>query len=974
MISRSLCSQSEDSCEIRTRFYEIRMKFHAKMSEIVINDVIICHSPTKKMNDILIKMEVPMRIEDIKIEYLHEPIGLDEKTPGFSWKIESNINHTIQTSYRIQVEMEAKVVWDSGVVNSDKSICVLYEGERLHPQKEYRVTVWVSDNHGNTAMADTKFETGLMDETNFPGKWITHSLNAEDTRIPIFEKKFVANGNIEKARVYVTACGIYEISLNESKIGDQYFAPGWTAYQKRVLYQTYDITSQIKKENKVSVAVGNGWYKGIIGFAYRPNFYGDRVALKAAVWVKYSDHEEWVTTDESWETVTAEILESEIYNGEILDFTKERVSHGKAVEFNPVGKIGKIQSQAVEQVRITERILPKKKFMTPKGELVIDFGQNLTGVVEVKLPELTGNELVIRHAEALDQNGNFYTENLRRAKATDIIRYGKKDIGRVVMPKFTFHGFRYIAVEGVDENVDKNCFIACVIHTDMKKTGEFICNEPLVNQLQNNIYWSTRDNFLDIPTDCPQRDERLGWTGDAQIFCETAAYNMDVAAFFRKWLADAELEQTDEYGPAHVVPNVLGNIEAGAGWCDSITIIPWVLYQVYGDKRFLSNQYRGMKRYLEYIMKHCQPNGLWQTGLQYGDWLSLDREPGNNSGITDQYFTANAYYLKSIEIVRDTAKILGYLEDFKKYEILYIKTKNAFQKEYITETGRIVSETQTGCILPLQFHLAQKEHEKVILNTLVNNIYNHKMHLTTGFMGTPFLCPVLSEYGQHELAAKMFLSEDSPSWLYSVKMGATTIWERWDCILPDGSFNTDGMNSLNHYANGSIGAWMYQEIAGIKRLEPGYKKILIAPRLTEGLYEVKASLESVYGMIESSYFCKDGKIVIDVKIPPNTTAEINLPEKDEVIEVGSGNYHYEYATARDLRPLPYSMFSLVKDVVTKEVAQEILKSESPETLQSPIMGVVWEMPLYRLAGLMQGKGEAVLEKIVRKLNKNEEIQ
>lgn len=914
-----------------------------------------------------------MRVVDIKTEYLKEPIGVDILNPGFSWKLDTEAENTVQTSYRIQVKSVEGEVWDSGVVESEESICILYQGESLLPQTEYIVAITVSDNHGNMDCRETKFETGLLKEENFDGEWITHSLKEEDTRVPYFERTFKVRGKVEKARAYVTACGIYEMNLNGNKVGDQYFAPGWTTYQERVLYQTYDITEMLQEENRVSIAVGNGWYKGIIGFAYRPNFYGNKVALKAAIWIKYVDSEEWVTTDDNWEIFTGEILESEIYNGEIIDLTKERAFHADAVLLDAKGKIGKIKSEVTGPVKIIERISPKKKIITPKGELVLDYGQNLTGLVEVKLPLLAGRELIIRHAESLDENGNFYTENLRRAKATNVIRYGTKDIGKVVMPKFTFQGFRYIALEGVTTDVDANCFTACVMHSDMKRTGEFECNEPLVNQLQSNIYWSARDNFLDIPTDCPQRDERLGWTGDAQIFSETAAFNLDVASFFRKWLVDVDLEQTEEYGPAHVVPNVLGDIEAGAGWCDSVTIIPWNMYQVYGDKRFLENQYEGMKRYIDYVIKHSQENGLWQTGLQYGDWLALDREPGNNTGMTEQYYATNAYYLRSIEIIRDSAKILGYEEDFQKYEELYIKVKQAYQKEYFTETGRIVSETQTGCILPLQFGLAKKEHESRIVDTLVNNIYNHKIHLTTGFMGTPFLCPVLSKFGQHDLAAKMFLTEDCPSWLYEVRMGATTTWERWDCILPDGSFNVDGMNSLNHYANGSIGSWMYQEVAGIQRLEPGYKKILIAPRLTKGLYQVRASFESVYGRIESGYLCKDGKITVDIVIPPNTTAEIHLPERKDAIFVGSGTYHYEYETMTDLRPVPYSMFSLVKDVITKETAREILEQETPGTVNTPIIGILWEMPLFRLAGVMPQNGEEILKKVIQKLNEEEGI-
>ncbi len=904
---------------------------------------------------------------DVTVEYLKKPLGIDEKKPDISWKFIAEDDNIRQVAYRIVVSDWDSEVWDSTRMETDQSIHILYGGEVLRPCTEYRVDVIAWDDQGREYLGDCAFETGLMGE-DFPGSWITHPMEADYLPVPVFAKQFTTQKKLLSARIYATACGVYEIRLNGNKVDDRYFAPGWTAYQNRLLYQTYDVTEQLTNSNQLEVLVANGWYKGIIGFAYRPNFYGDRTAVRLAVHLVYPDGDEWLGTDESWQVMASEIQESEIYNGEVIDLTAKKETLGNAVLYQPGSRIGALSGDVVLPVRIVERIPAKRKFITPRGEVVLDFGQNLTGVVEVRLPDTDDGKLVLRHAETLDKDGNFYTENLRRAKATDTIVYTAGDVGRTVMPRFTFHGFRYLAIEGTKQNVDISCFTACVMATDMPQTGFFSCNHEKVNQLQSNIFWSARDNFLDIPTDCPQRDERLGWTGDAQVFSSTAAFNMDTALFFRKWMRDLLAEQTDEFGPAHVVPNVLGNIEAGAGWCDSITMIPWEMYQTYGDKRFLEEAYPGMVRYIDYIQRHSGGNLLWQRGMQYGDWLALDCEQGQPRGMTDQYLAANAFYLHSLEILFRTATALGIQKDFETYFALYQEVKRAFQKEYITETGRIVSETQTGCILPLQFGLVRNKDRERIVETLVNNVVDHGMHLTTGFMGTPYICPVLSNNGRHDIATRLFLSEDIPSWLYEVNIGATTIWERWDSIYPDGSFQPDGMNSLNHYANGSIGHWMYTQIAGINVVEPGYKRIRLAPKLTPGICQVQAKLETLYGTLSARYSCKDGMFVYDVQIPPNTTAEIVLPELQQTLQVGSGKYHFSIPVDADLTPLKFSRFTPVKNIVTQQTARDILERDVPGTLASPMLNMLWEMPLFKMTGIMPEGSEPVLDKVIQALN------
>lgn len=837
-------------------------------------------------------------VRDFVIEYRKNPIGIEEK-PRFSWKLESEKQNVVQTAYQIQVTSDGRLMWDSGCVKSDQSVLVPCQGEELKPMTTYQVQVSIWDNYGEMGQAAGSFETGLMGAENWKAKWITHTFSKKETACPVFVRNFSLKKQVKKARLYATACGVYEACINGKKAGDFFMTPGWTSYHHRIQYQTYDITELLTEENEIAVTVGNGWYKGELGFDPKPDNYGDRTALLAMVHIEYADGEVlYIGTDEEWSVETREIMFSEIYHGEIQDYTAERKQIGRAALFEQTDSIGCVTAQESEPVRVTKRFAVQEKIVTPKKEIVFDFGQNMAGLVEIKLPHITDNKLVIRYAETLDKEGNFYTDNLRTARCTDTFIYGKEQVGMTVMPHFTFHGFRYICVEGAGTDVEPENFTACVLHTDMQLTGSFASDNKLVNQLQSNIQWGQRGNFLDIPTDCPQRDERLGWTGDAQVFCSTASYNFNTALFYRKWLRDMAAETNAEWGVPHVIPNILGNQDGAAAWSDAAAIIPWTLYRVYGDKAMLAEQFPMMKEWVDYIHARVSENGLWQTGFQYGDWLALDIESGSTdrTGGTDKYLVANAYYAYSTEIVRDAAAVLGYKEEAENYSRLYEEIVEAIHMEFVTRSGRLVSETQTACVVMLHFNLIKPEFRKRVLKTLEMNIEAHQGHLTTGFVGTTYLCHCLSENGLHELADEIFMKEDFPGWFYAVKKGATTIWERWNSVLPNGDFDESGMNSLNHYAYGSIGSWLYEKAAGIQSLEPGYKKIRIHPFLTKGMTEVSASYESVYGAIKSAWSCKNGKICADIQIPANTTAVICLPGKEEEISVGSGRYHYEYET------------------------------------------------------------------------------
>lgn len=909
-----------------------------------------------------------LNLNNFKVDYKTNPIGIDALNPSFSWILESDKDNTLQRQYQIIVKENDAVVWDTDLQESDQSTHVQYSGLPLKPVTRYDIEVFVKDSHDESAEITGTFETGLLSYENFHGDWITHSFDDEES-CPVFVFEFPIHKKIKTARIYASALGIYEIDMNGEKVGDQFFAPGWTSYHNRIQYQTYDVTNHLMDNNQLEITVANGWYKGLFGYDGRSNHYGSILGIIADIHLTYEDGSvEVFKTDESWKCKAGKTRFSEIYLGETIDrtFDSTELFPVKLLDYKKSILVG----QDSEPVTVIEQLKPLKKIISPKGELILDFGQNLVGVIEFQTNQPEGSEVIIRHAEVLDKEGNFYTENLRKAVSVDrFICSGKSEVFR---PRFTFHGFRYISIEGI-EDVNVADFTACVLHTDMKKTGEFYCSHEGLTKLQKNIEWGQKGNFLDIPTDCNQRDERLGWTGDAQVFSRTAAFNYDVASFFKKWLKDLALEQTEKFGVPRIVPNIMGEHPGAAGWSDAATIIPWDLYQVYGDKQILKDQYSSMKSWVDYIYNRTNGTYLWQTDHQYGDWVALDKQEDltDLAGSTDKYMIATAYFAKSTSILAAAAKVLGYLEDAEFYDSLYEKIIDAFNDEYITKTGRLVSETQTACVVALHFNLAKEKDRPRILEILTENLQMRKNHLSTGFVGTPYLCHALSDNGEHELAGKVVLQDDYPSWLYSVKMGATTIWERWNSMKPDGSFDESGMNSFNHYAYGSIGDWMYQKLAGIQILEPGYKKSLIAPKFIKGITEVKAKLETVYGTLSSAWKCENGMISVEIEIPANTTALIRLPEKETEFELGSGIYFYEYETNTDLRIEKYNMETTLGEIMANPLAVSIIEERAPELISHPMIHHSFKFTLSELTSRMKEEHVRMYEEILLEMNRNE---
>ncbi|WEK33662.1 MAG: family 78 glycoside hydrolase catalytic domain [Candidatus Pseudobacter hemicellulosilyticus] len=734
-------------------------------------------------------------------------------------------------------------------------------------------------------------------------RWIGIGYNEEknSSQPQYFRKAFSLGKKVKKATAWITARGIYEAYINGQRIGDSYLTPGWTSYNNQHQFQQYDVTALLQKGgNSIDAMVGNGWYRGKIGWGDNMGRYGNRLGLLLQLEITYTDgRTTTIVTDESWQSGKGPSVFAEIYDGETID---HRIS---ASGWSPVTleaqRFDNLVPAVSEPVRKKETFTPIKILRTPKGEQVIDFGQNLTGWVIVKASGPAGAAISIDHGEVLDKQGNFYNENLRVAKAqANYILSGQGE--EVFEPHFTFYGFRYIRVNGYPGELKPENFTAVALYSDMKPAGTFECSNPLLNQLQHNITWGQRGNFVDVPTDCPQRDERLGWTGDAQAFFRTATFNFNVKNFFTKWLRDVAAEQDRDGQIPFVVPDVLKmtpTAEGGAaGWADVATIIPWQLYEVYGDRALLQSQYPMMQKWVDYLAARVNEQHLLKPRFQFGDWLSY-RSPHDEAAhaITDNQEIANCFYAHSLQNLINAAGVLGKTDDVARYKIVLDTLKSSFLKEYVTPNGRLMSNTQTAYVLALHFDMLPESMRPMAAQRLVDNIKRYDMHLTTGFLGTPYLCHVLTRFGYPEVAYALLRQESYPSWLYPVKMGATTIWERWDGIKPDGEFQTVTMNSFNHYAYGAIGDWMYRNTLGIQPLEPGYKKIQIKPVITESkLTYAKGSYETAYGKIASSWRIEGGKLTLSVEIPAGTTAEVYVPDTSgkqySKKEVGPGKYEW----------------------------------------------------------------------------------
>ena len=713
---------------------------------------------------------------------------------------------------------------------------------------------------------------------------------AWDRICPVFKKEFDISKKIKNATLYISALGVYEAKINGSRVGKRLMTPGWTAYEKRLQYQTYDVTNLLSDgENKIEIGAGHGWFASRIGTPKTvTGIYGTYPAVIAVLKTEYTDgSDETICTDDTWKAARSEVLVSQIYDGETVDARIIPQFSENARIFNADRSI--LIPDEGEDIIETERIAPRSIIHTPAGETVIDFGQNLTGCLEFNVTGKAGHTVYVGHAEILDKNGNFYTENYRSAKA--LITYTLKEGSQTYKARYTFYGFRYVRLTDWPEEVKPENFTAIVIHSDMKRTGWFKCGNGKVNRLFENVIWGQRGNFLDVPTDCPQRDERLGWTGDAEVFCRTANINFDTEKFFTKWLRDMKATQSPQGIIPYVVPFVFdrrpdGSYECSAAWGDAATVCPWEIYKAFGSKDLLCEMYPMMEKWVEYIHSCPGEEYLWQNGRHFGDWLGMDAPAGSYKGSTDEELIASAYFYLSTCLLIKAGKVLGY--DMVHYEEMAEKIKAAYQKTYFNGE-RLISDTQTAYVITIYFGLAG-DKKAAFGKRLVELIEAFGDRLQTGFVGTPYLLDTLTEIGRADKAYTLLLQEKFPSWLFSVNMGATTIWEHWDGLREDGSVWSKDMNSFNHYAYGSVASWLYGTAAGITPDEdvPAYKHFFIRPIPDKRLGFVKARIDSRSGTIVSEWEYENDKIRYSFIIPAGTTATVSLNGTDK--EYGAGKY------------------------------------------------------------------------------------
>ncbi len=859
-----------------------------------------------------------MKITDLKTEYFVNPLGIDTLKPRFFWCLQSDRNGARQIAYRLRCATSEALIatpdlGDSGRVETSKNAHIEYAMSPLRPRQRVFWQVEIEDETGAQTNSEIAwFETGLMGET-LSGQWIGSALSGgtqNSAPCPFLRKDFTIKKTVMSARLYATALGLYEYSINGQRVGDDVFTPGWTDYNTRVQYQTYDVTQLLQGGNNACGAIlGDGWYCGHVEWRGRQR-YGDRPKLRAELLLTFEDGStQSIGTDESWKYAFGPILESDMLMGEHYDARREMPGWNTATfddaEWAPVRVFDapkiEICASSGPTVCVHEMIKPvalKTLPGSPVEEFVFDMAQNMVGCVRLKLRGKAGATVRLRFAEVVNVDGTLYIENLRSARATDYYTF-KSDEIEEWEPRFTFHGFRYVEVSGLELECDLESVTGLVYHSDIKRIGEWSSDNALLNQLQHNIWWGQKGNFLEVPTDCPQRDERLGWTGDAQVFARTAAFNADIAGFFAKWQRDIRDAQFSNGGVPCVVPNtgpIAGDEDGGPAWSDATIICPWTMYLCYGDERVLEENYDVFVRYIQHLDDLSRPFGMIRAHPEckafagFGDWLSTDTPDA--FGTTRKDLIGTAFFAHSTRILAKIARVLGKTDDAETYEKLFEKIKAAFNARFVTPDGLVSGNTQTSNVLALHFDLMPQNRRATALDELVCDIKKRGNHLSVGFVGSPYIAQVLSDNGRADVAFELLHQTAHPSWLYAVTQGATTIWERWDGWTHDKGFQDKSMNSFNHYAYGAIGAWMYAKVAGIEIDENavGYEHILFKPLLdpTRNLNAARAVLQSLRGEIVSDWKLEGEKFSWKIVVPPNAHASVFVPTNDALRVLDAG--------------------------------------------------------------------------------------
>ena len=866
--------------------------------------------------------------------------------------MESKSRGEKQTAFQILVASSPKLLqqdkgdlWDTGKLAGDETIGTVYAGTPLVSQEYcyWKVCVWDRDGHAIWSHP-AKWSMGLLKPEDWQAGWIGYdaerlklahqslAASAEDGKkvepylppVPYFRKNFNAGRSIVRATLYASALGLVEVHLNGHRVSEDFFTPGWTDYDQRVHYRTYDVTKLVRRGGNVLGAVlADGWYSGYVGYAGQRNYYGKLPRIRLQLQLEYADGTSAIVgTGPDWKATTGPVREADFLKGETYDARQELDGWDqpgfKDDNWQPVVTDSEVhplmQAHPGPPVRIIAEFKAKAISEPKPGFYVLNLGQNFAGMARLKISGTPGQKITLRFAERLNSDGTIYTSNLRSARSTDT--YICKGTGvETWEPHFTFHGFQYVEVAGLKKPPTKDQIVGLALSSDTPVVGSFSCSDPMLNQLHNNIYWTQRANFIEIPTDCPQRDERLGWTGDAQVYVRTATLNCDVEAFYTKWLVDLDEDGQRADGEFPMVaPVKVAGDDGGPAWADAGVICPWTIYDVYGDRRILERHYDAMTKFIAFCQNRSKANLLPPDKYHcFGDWLNINAD-------TPKDVIYTAYFAYSTKLTAQAAAVLGKTDNAAKYNDLFTRIKAAFNQAYVTDDGRISGDTQTAYVLALAFDLVDGERAKLAAQHLVDNIAKRDWHLSTGFIGTKDLMLVLAKIGRNDVAYRLIYNDTFPSWGFSIEHGATSIWERWDGWTPERGFQDPGMNSFAHYSFGAVYQWMVENIGGIRSDGPAYQHIIIAPQLDGKLTAATTSYDSIRGRIETGWKRDGGNFSLNVIIPPNTAATVYLPlnpaaanrisesgrplesvkgvkllrtENDRaVLEVESGSYHF----------------------------------------------------------------------------------
>jgi len=853
-----------------------------------------------------------LALDRLRCEYANDPIGIDVRRPRLSWTLVSQRRGTHQAGYRIQVARdrrdllaEERLLWDSGEVASDRSQHVEYSGPALHSFDRCWWRVRASDTRGEQSgwSGPASWEMGVLDCADWHGEWITPELPLQETDnpCPLLRREFSVSADVAFARLYITSLGLYEAEINGLRVGDARFTPGFTSFHHRLQYQVHDVTSHLRTgPNAMGVVLADGWYRGHLWVCDVPNVYGRELALLLQLRVVYaSGREQWITSDPEWRCSTGPWLSSDLYFGEVYDARCEQPGWSSP-GFDAGGWHGvrpcdagtsRIVASSAPPVRLIEEIPVQRIFTTPRGERIADLGQNIAGSLRVEARGERGREITLSCCEVLTPEGNFSPDQLdllgyqrRAGRWYQVDRYVLKGEGvEVFEPRFTFHGYRYVKIDAPGVDVAEDRLRGLVLHSDLEETGEFSCSHPGIDQLQHNIRWSQKGNFLEVPSDCPQR-EKMGWTGDIQIYAPTACFLMESAGFLGKWLQDLAADQHENGLVPHVIPwppdypmfKIVGT-GGSSGWGDACTVVPTTLHLYYGDERILAEMYPVMKRWLAFIESRASGR-IWRRRMHWGDWL----EPGRSTIYyhlpwAPKGYVATPFWAHSAELTARTARILGHDDEAAGFEALAREVKEAYLRQYVRADGRIRPSRQGAYVLALAFDMVPEPMRPRLAGHLADLVRANGCHLDTGFLSTVHLCDVLCRFGHEALAFALLEQETLPSWLYQVRRGATTIWETWDVVRADGRLRK-GL-SLNHYAFGAVGDWLYRHVAGVgpSAEGPGFRHVRIAPHPGGSLTHARARLRSPYGEVSSSWRIESGHLELEVVVPPNATASVRLP-------------------------------------------------------------------------------------------------